>query len=242
MEQFFIEKENIKGDCLFIRESEAHHLKDVLRYKKGGILNLFDGEGGVYRGEILELRGKEVKVKILNKKCKEKNPPFFHLVQAIPKREKMDLVVEKVTELGVEEIIPVITERTVILPDREKGEKLLERWRKISLSAVKQSKRLFLPKINEIKEWSQVFKEIPASASLFIPSLEEKGIAFKEIDWGKLSKDIYIFIGPEGDFTKKEIQKAKEKGAIPVSLGEAVLRSETAAIYLLSVLNYELKS
>ncbi|MFN7170445.1 MAG: RsmE family RNA methyltransferase, partial [Candidatus Omnitrophota bacterium] len=163
------------------------------------------------------------------------------LVQAIPKKEKMDLIVEKATELGVEEIIPVVTERSVVRPDKEKRNRLLERWRKVSLSATKQSRRLFLPKISEVKKFSQILREIPFSASLIIPCLEEKNLSLKELDWNKFKEDIYIFIGPEGDFSPEEISLAKERGAISVSLGEAVLRTETAAIYILSIFNYELR-
>jgi len=242
MEEFFINKENIKGEYIFIKNSEAHHIKNVLRYKKGKSLNLFDGEGGVYRGEIIELRKNEIKLKLLFKEYKEKLPPFFHLVQAIPKKNKMDLIVEKAVELGIDEIIPVITERTIVSPDKERKERLLERWRKIALSATKQSRRIFLPKIREIKKFSEVLEEIPDSASLIIPSLEEKGISLKDLDWKKFKKDIFIFIGPEGDFTKEEISLARRKGAILVSLGEYVLRTETAGMYLLAILNYELRS
>lgn len=241
MRQFFVKEEDIKKDYIFIKDSETHHIKDVLRYKKGDILNLFDGEGGLYQGEILELKKNKIRVKILKKENKKKNPPFFHLVQAIPKKEKMDLIVEKATELGVEEIIPVLTKRTIIHPDKKREEELLERWRKISLSAVKQSKRYFLPKISEIKEFPQVLEKLPELTSLIVPSLEEKGINLKEIDWKSFAEDIYVFIGPEGDFTKEEISYLKEKKAILVSLGDFVLRSETAAIYILAILNYQLK-
>lgn len=242
MELFFIKPEDICGEFLYIRNSEAHHIKDVLRYKEGDNLSLFDGEGGLYRGEVVEIKGKEIKVKILDREKKKKKPPFFHLVQAIPKKGKMDLIVEKVAELGIDEITPVITERTVARLSEEKEKKLKERWNKIALAAVKQSKRFFVPTIKEIKTFSQALDELRGDSLLLIPHLGEKNLMLKQLDWAKYRKnDIFMFIGPEGDFTPEEITLAKRKGAISVSLGEAVLRSETAAIYLLSVLNYELR-
>ncbi|MGE4357271.1 MAG: 16S rRNA (uracil(1498)-N(3))-methyltransferase [Candidatus Omnitrophota bacterium] len=243
MEQFWVDPEDIEGEFLYLREPEVHHIKDVLRHKKGDILNLFDGEGGVYQGEILDFEKRRIKVKILSKEYRKKKPPFFHLVQAIPKKDKMDFIVEKATELGVDEIIPVITERTIVRPSKEKEKILLERWRKISLAAVKQSGRIFMPCIEEIENFSQVLEKIPKDGVYLIPYVEEKKTTLKKLEWEKFKskKDIYFFIGPEGDFSPREIKLAKSRGFIPLTLGEAVLKSDTASLYLLSVLNYELR-
>jgi 16S rRNA (uracil1498-N3)-methyltransferase len=241
MELFFVSPDDVAGDFLYLRKDEANHLRDVLRYKEEDEIFAFDGEGSLYRGVIGKMEKENVKVKILEVNKEERPFKRIILVQAIPKKQNMDSIVEKATELGVDRIIPVITARTVSCPSRDKQTKFIGRWRKIALEASRQSKRLFLPEIEGIKNFKEVISSIPSESSPLIPHLGRENKELKKIDWSKLKGNIFVFIGPEDDFSEEEVSAAEKMGAIPVSLGKNVLKVETAAYYALSVLKYELR-
>ncbi|MCX5657887.1 MAG: RsmE family RNA methyltransferase [Candidatus Omnitrophica bacterium] len=239
MELFFVSLNDVTGDLFYLRKDEASHLRDVLKYQEEDEIFAFDGEGSLYRGMVGKIGKENVRVKILEVSKEEKPLRRVILVQAIPNKKSMDYIVEKATELGVDKIIPVITSRTISLPPRDKQTKLIGCWRKVALEASRQSKRLFLPEIKGIKNFKEVISSIPSESSLLIPHLGRENKELKKINWSNLKKNIFVFIGPEDDFSEEEVSAAEKMGAIPVSLGKNVLKVETAAYYALSVLKYE---
>jgi len=241
MSRFFVPPESVTGQRIMIRGEELHHARDVMRLVKGDAIVVFDGSGKEYHG-IIEGVGKQEMAVAINKTVERRGAGArLTLVQALPKSDKMDLIVEKATELGVDRIIPVITERSVVRADEKKAVSKVSRWRKISLVASKQCGRTKMPEICDIISFGGSLEKVRDSELKIIPCLYEEAVGFKEALSGKKPGSAVIFIGPEGDFTTKEVDAAKGTGFVPVSLGDEILRSETAAICALSILNYELR-
>lgn len=237
MSRFYVPPECVAGGKIIIRGGELHHARDVMRLAENDEITVFDGTGREYCGLILRVDKGQMTVAI--KKTVERKPGGCELilVQALPKSDKMDLVVEKATELGVERIIPVMTERTVVRPDIKRT----ERWRKIALIAAKQCGRTTIPEVMPVTVFADSLDALKEPEIKIIPCLYENTKALKEVLRGRRAGSAAVFIGPEGDFTKREIEEAKMIGAVPVSLGAEVLRSETAAVSVLSIMNYELR-
>ena len=241
MSRFYVPHNSIRKNIIRIRGREAHHVRDVMRLRVGDEITAFDGTGYEYVGAIDEISKSEIIAKI-NKKIKKEIGNFrLALVQAIPKLNKMDLIVEKATELGVEKIIPIITGRTVVVIDETKMGSKINRWKKLAIEASKQSGRVTVPEINEIKSFEDSLSYIKDYGLAVIPCLCEGTAKLKDILKNNGVESAILYIGPEGDFTEDEIKMAKSMGAKPVSLGKEILRSETAAVSALSVLNYELR-
>ncbi|MFH1779504.1 MAG: 16S rRNA (uracil(1498)-N(3))-methyltransferase [Candidatus Omnitrophota bacterium] len=241
MSRFYIPHNSIRKDRIHIRGREAHHVRDVMRLNIGDEIVVFDGTGYEYVGTIEQIGKNDIVAKI-NKKIKREISNFrLALAQAIPKSNKMDLIVEKATELGVERIIPIVTGRTIVKIDETKMASKINRWKKLAIEASKQSGRVTVPEINEIKSFEDSLSYTKYYELAVIPCLHEGIVKLKDVLKSNGVKSAILFIGPEGDFTEDEINIAKSKGVKPVSLGREVLRSETAAISALSVLNYELR-
>jgi 16S rRNA (uracil1498-N3)-methyltransferase len=152
----------------------------------------------------------------------------------------MDYIVEKSTELGVSRIIPVMAERTIVEWDRKKKNASVERWKRISLAASKQCGRLDIPAIDDVEEFLTLLNKPAGPGLAMIAALCDDQISLKDAIKGYSGTDITIAIGPEGDFTQKEIEAARSQGFKLVSLGRRVLRSDTAGLAVLAVLDYEL--
>ncbi len=241
MSRFYVPPECVAGGKIIIRGEELHHAKDVMRLAVGDGIVVFDGTGKEYHGVVLKVDKERMAVEIKKTVERKSEGCRLILVQALPKSDKMDLIVEKATELGVSTIIPITTERTVVRPDAKKGSLKAERWKKIALVAAKQCGRTTIPEVMPITGFEGSLKLLSGAEAKFIPCLYDDTRALKDVLKGLRVRSAAVFIGPEGDFTEKEISAAKDAGAIPVSLGQEVLRSETAAICALSVLNYELR-
>jgi len=164
--------------------------------------------------------------------------PEITLAQAIPKKGKMDDIVEKVTELGVGRIVPVLSERTVVRPDDDSGKKKVERWRKIAVEAAKQCGRTSVPEIGEITGFGEIAVNLDQYDLVLLACLSDQTSSIKEVLSGFRSGKILVLIGPEGDFTPEEIRLAYRDNCRLVSLGQRVLKSDTAGLFVLSVLNY----
>jgi 16S rRNA (uracil1498-N3)-methyltransferase len=244
MLRFFSPQKNISKDQILITDSsQIHHLKDVLRKKVDDQLEILDEFNNVYECRIKAISKESVTVKInkirelsVNRKAK------IALACAIPKKNKFDFIVEKTTELGVDRIIPLITSRTIVKLDEAQALKKVSRWQKISLEAAKQSKRISLPVIDTPIKFTDLAKNFKDFDCLLMPNLSSiERINF--LDLSKKTKDknnILLLIGPEGDFTNQEIELAKNSNALMISLGDTVLKVETAAIVcvgMLTILN-----
>ncbi|MFH1478543.1 MAG: RsmE family RNA methyltransferase [Candidatus Omnitrophota bacterium] len=238
--RFYVNPESIdkEKNLIEIRDrDEIHHIKDVMRLKKGLIVTLFDGRGNEYLGAIDSISDRAITIKI--KQSLERNislPYNITLYQAVPKKANMDLIVEKAVELGVSKIIPLITERTIL---KDISENRLERWRRIAKEASKQCGRSLLPEVASPKYFKDAVDEIEYFDLVVFTALIENKTPLKKILADKKPKNIVVFVGPEGDFSPSEIDLMKKKNIQVASLGPLVLKVGTATIYVLSCLNYE---
>ena len=240
MSRFYISKDSVKGNIISITGSEAHHILDVMRLKKSDKVAVFDGTGIEYAGIIKETKPKSLRIEILETRAADVNEKVkITLMQAIPKKEKMDYIVEKATELGVASIAPLVTERTIVRWDDEKKNASVERWRRIAREASKQCGRADIPEVGHIKDFDEIVKAKSAYGLSLIAALSDDAAPIKEVLAGFKGKDIAIVIGPEGDFTPREIDLAEACGFKTVNLGSRVLKSDTAGLVTLAILNYE---
>ncbi|MCP4649411.1 MAG: 16S rRNA (uracil(1498)-N(3))-methyltransferase [PVC group bacterium] len=239
MHRFYVSVENIKDDIIRLIGSEAKHAFLVLRLKKGDEVVVFDGQGRQYWGTVSSCNKQEGIVKITKVVSLDQNEIRVVLAQAIPKKAKFDDIVDKATQLGVACVIPLLTENTVVKVALEKRQAKQERWQKIALEAAKQCGRGYVPEISPVTDLKIFLTRISEYNLILIGSLESNTIPIKEILSKQKPQDVLIFVGPEGDFSKSEIQAVEKLGGINVSLGQRVLRCDTAANTFLSVINYE---
>ena len=241
MSRFFIPPEAVKGNKIVISGREAHHILDVMRLQASDNVVTFDGTGKEYAGVIKEISRNSLTVEIAETRISsEKITSEITLLQALPKKEKMDYIVEKSTELGVHSILPVVTARTIPDWDEAKKRAQAERWRKIATEAAKQCGRVDIPAISPIAAFTDAVNEFTHFDMRLIAVLNNETISIKEAMKGFELGKIVIAIGPEGDFTADETKSAQKNGFKAISLGPRVLKSDTAGLALLSILNYEL--
>lgn len=223
---------------------EIHHLKEVLRLKKGNTIVIFNGQQEA-EGTISAIQRLAVEIKI-NRVRSPKSPPGPRLILAcaIPKKAKFEYIIEKCTELGVDEIIPLKTKRSEVVFNTQKGAKKQERFQAIAVNAAKQSQRVQIPMIQPLTGLPEVLKRInPKKTKAFIPCLmgpREPLAKIFNID--PAVAEIMFFIGPEGDFTPDELNAAVQAGALGVSLGPTTLKVDTAAITVIALANLMLNA
>ncbi len=240
MPKFFVSYENIKDDIIFISGDDANHLINVLRIKKGEKIIICDSEGFDYTCEIHSIGKKELQAKIIEKKICQTEPPVkITLFQALPKSDKMDLIIQKCIEIGIFEIVPYISENTIV--KIESFDKKLERYKKISESAAKQSGRGTIPNISNVLSFEDSVELSKKFDKAFVCYENEKMIGLNRILNERNYGSLCFFIGPEGGFSKKEIDYMTENNILSISLGKRILRTETAALVFLSVLLYEIE-
>ena len=243
MSRFYVNPHKIRGNIITIDGEEAHHMLDVMRLKKLDKVVAFDGTGNEYVGFIKDVKRKALTVEIIQaRSLSSRDRSAVTLIQAIPKKDKMDYIVEKATELGAGSIIPVFTKRSVPDWDASKRSRHTARWRKIAREAAKQCGRSDVPDIKDIKEFSDIIKEISDYDMALMAALSDGSTSLKECLAGFGGGKVAIAIGPEGDFTPKEVEDAKASGFKLVNLGKRVLKSDTAGLAVLAVLNYEFSS
>ncbi|MBO8434565.1 MAG: 16S rRNA (uracil(1498)-N(3))-methyltransferase [Tyzzerella sp.] len=242
MPRFFVSPENINGETITISGDDAKHIKSVLRMREGEGITVCDCLGTDYECKVNSFVDREVIVDIVSKSLSDTEPNTkVTLFQGLPKSDKMELIIQKCVELGIDEIVPVYTERCIVkLDKKDKEAKKIERWQKISESAAKQSGRGKIPKIQPVV----TFKEAVSMAKNFdgaiIPYENEKDRGLREFVKDFEGKSVAIFIGPEGGFSTEEIELSTNSGIKPITLGKRILRTETAGLCTLSILIYEL--
>jgi 16S rRNA (uracil1498-N3)-methyltransferase len=270
MHRFYISPEYWNPDALSLRGAEVHHARTVLRMNRGARVVLFNGRGREITAEIVDLSRDEVRLRKLHE---TETPPLrcrINLGQAIPKGKNMDLIVQKAVEIGAAEIVPLISERTIVDLDSKEAEQKRLKWQQVAIEAAKQCGQNWLPTVDTPRKPKDYFSSLEASASpartvspasrsvsqpgrlplqfdlRLIGSLQPDAIHLKKIlaDYSEQHRhrpeNILMMVGPEGDFTPAELALAKTHGCLPITLGPIILRVETAAIYCLSVLSYEL--
>lgn len=257
MHRFFIEQSNIdmdNGICT-IRGKDVNHIGNVLRMRQGEKVLLSTGlrdDPVEYLCEIDGIRPDEVTARILDlQKNARELPADLYLFQAIPKGDRFETVIEKGVELGVHGIIPVQSARCIVKLDDKRAQKKAVRWNALALSAAKQSKRSFVPLVEDPVNWSAALKKARGMDRILVPYENAEGIDHTRDVIASLKKDvdssrtkpesIGIFIGPEGGFEEKEIADLKEAGAEVITLGHRILRTDTAGIAVLSMLMLHLE-
>ena len=239
MHRFFASSQSISKNRIIISDgSQVHHIRNVLRLKPKDEAVIFDDKGNEYNSIIEAISAQSVMLKIKTKrKFIASRRLKLTVACALPKKSKMDDIIDKLTQLGVERIIPLLTQRVIIKLDEHKKILRHKRWEEIALSASRQSQRNTLPVIEPIKDMREALSESKDFDLKLIPTLTGERKSLKEILSKSKPKNILVLIGPEGDFSPLEVALAKRAGFIPVSLGDLVLRVETAAIAVASFIS-----
>ena len=240
MHSCYVPPPQISEDTIHISESERHHLLNVLRLKADDQVEIFDGVGNRYIASLCDTRTSPVQAKILRHQFHPNIPPYVTLFQGLPKSDKMDLIVQKTTEIGVNEIVPIICQRSI--PKSVVQEKRTARWQRIANEAAKQCKRPHFAHVFAPQGLEGCLARVAHLDLLILLWEGEKRRAFKKIlrDHGD-AKSVGLFVGPEGGFTNEEVDLALQNGCLPATLGDNTLRTETAAIVSVASVMYELK-
>lgn len=232
-----------KGALCDLGGENVKYVKSVLRMKKGDHLILFDGAGWEYEAAIRDVSADGISVEVLEKKRLEDNVPRITLLQALPKANKIDSIVQKATELGACRIIPFRSARSIPRLTAHNARVRLLRWRSIATEAARQCRRADIPEIKEVLSFEEALASVEGGALKIIFWEEEVERGIKNLLREKRcegARDISVVIGPEGGFSKEEVDSAVRKGFISVSLGKNILKVETAAVTVLSIIQYEL--
>ncbi|MCR5829137.1 MAG: 16S rRNA (uracil(1498)-N(3))-methyltransferase [Lachnospiraceae bacterium] len=249
MQHFYIDREILPNEQIELTGEDHNHIKNVLRMKRGEKVVINDIKG---ISHICALAGFGEGCSCFDEeesfRCKTELPADIVLFQGVPKKDKMDLIIEKAVELGVSRVVPVLTKRVIVkIEDDKKEAKKLERWRAISKSAAMQSGRGIIPTVDRVMTFKQALDEAGKLEKTIIPyeESEKLGITMKgsrEIVKNlKGAGSIGIFIGPEGGFETAEVEEAIRTGAMPVSLGKRILRTETAGLTALSIIMFSIE-
>jgi 16S rRNA (uracil1498-N3)-methyltransferase len=249
MPVYFIQSESIKNNRIILTGDLAHHLRDVLRCGAGETVELVDEKQARYRTELTQITKHKIVGNILQKDEKPRSSASsIFLAQAVLKGDKMDWVVQKATELGVNAIFPVVTERTIARPRAEREAHQIDRWRKIAKEASQQCGRSDIPAIRTVVSLDELLKSPPDVSLKLVPWEQEQETSLKAALTDPTSpgparnrnNSTIVLIGPEGGLTPSEVESARKTGWTSVSLGPRILRAETAGLAVLAILQYEL--
>lgn len=248
MRKFFVKSNQINDNEIIILGEDVNHIKNVLRLAIGEKIKICDKDNSInYVSQIDEITNQEVKCSIIEEVDGEAEGNVeLHIYQGLPKADKMELILQKGTELGVSKFIPVALKRCIVKLDGKDAVKKIERWQKITEVASKQSGRDLVPEVSNIESIYDICSKINDYDLVMLAyELEENNYIKSELLKLKGTKDNYkiaIVIGPEGGIDEKEAEKLKEAGAKIVSLGKRILRTETVALQVSSIVMYELEN
>lgn len=244
MPKFFVTREDVQGNYIVIHK-DTHHILHVLRKGKGDQLEICDGKNTDYLCEILEIARDESQIicKVIKKVTSSAESSVrITLYQGLPKADKMELILQKGTEIGIHEFVPFESSRTIVHLDTKKAGGKIERWNKIAESAAKQSGRGNIPVVRPVLSFAQAVETAIGENDLVLVCYEaEKKNALKTILRSKDPKPqkIALLIGPEGGFSEEEIRKILSSGGQAVTLGPRILRTETAGMIAAALILYE---
>lgn len=246
MYKFFVNNDQINGEKVKVIGEDINHIKNVLRLEVGENICICNKETSKsFLCEIESFSNDEVKCKILEEVLETTEcGTYIHIFQGLPKSDKLEWIIEKGTEIGVKEITPVVMKRSIVKLDEKDKVKKISRWQKIAEVAAKQSKRDSILKVNDVINFQNLFENIKDYDILLVAYEEEKENTLKNVLSSFLSEKnlkVAVIIGPEGGIDIEEIEKCKEKGFIPVTLGKRILRTETAPLVISSNIIYELE-
>ena len=244
MHRFFPEPGQIGEKEIVITGADVNHIRNVLRMRTEEEVLIADGRGAEYRCKLTELGENEVRAQILWKlDGNAELASAITLFQGLPKSDKMDLIVQKCVELGVNRIVPVSTKRAVVKLDAKKEQARLKRWNTISESAAKQSGRGVIPEVSGVMSFGKALEEAKKLDVLLIPYERAEHMAETRRVMGEIrpGQSVGIFIGPEGGFEESEVEEAVAAGVKAITLGRRILRTETAGLAVMSMLSYLLE-
>jgi 16S rRNA (uracil1498-N3)-methyltransferase len=243
MHRFFVPPPSWSSELLALDMGESHHAVGVLRLDVGEKVVIFDGAGNEATAEIVSAKSNRVELRRISR---SKSAPLacrITLAQAIPKGKNMELIIEKATELGAAAIAPLLSERTVVRYDEEEASAKKQKWQRVAIEAAKQCGQNWLPSVATPVPVKAFFAANPRFDLMLVASLQPDARSLKTVlaEHGTpRPASVLIVVGPEGDFTPAETHLAKSAGCHPITLGPIILRTETAAIYCVSVLAHEL--
>lgn len=244
MHRFYVEGCGSSGKSIVITGEDVNHIKNVLRLRCGDEITISNCEERDYICRISSMDADSVVADIEDVQSNTAElATRITLFQGMPKSDKLEFIIQKAVELGVSEIVPVMTKRSVVKLDKKREERKLERYNAIALSAAKQSGRGIIPRVREFVDFEQALMLAGELQMNLIPYEEAKGIAYSRemIHAVRGKESLGIFIGPEGGFAREEVDAAMEIGAKCITLGNRILRTETAGLAALSVLMFELE-
>ena len=243
MDRFFVDKKNIniENNTCIIEGEDVKHISKVLRCRIGEELEVCDNNNNEYICEITNIDKNQVELNIVEKVDIQRESDLkIKVYQGLPKGPKMEMILQKLTEVGVDEIILVQTKRTVVKVDYKKEDKKLERWERIIYEAAKQSKRGKIPTLRGVLTFKEALADMKENDFNIAPYENEKTKSIKQAIKGVNINNIGIFVGPEGGFEETEIEAIEDIGGQSVSLGPRILRTETASLVASSIVLYEL--
>jgi 16S rRNA (uracil1498-N3)-methyltransferase len=237
----FVTPDSLQSNSVALSPEESHHLARVLRVKTEQEVTLFDGKGTRAKGIVETITKKEVTIRIDSRETVPPPAVEITLIQALCKPDRFELILQKATELGVRYIQPINTQNTAL--HAAKTQKLADRGDAIVRNAAQQCNTAWLPEIQPLRDFSEVISTVKTFDAAIIGSLHSGAQSLKKtLQSLQEVHTVALLIGPEGDFTKEEMATVIEADVIPVTFGNQILRTETAAIFGLSVLTYELKN
>jgi 16S rRNA (uracil1498-N3)-methyltransferase len=241
MTRFFIPSDQIKDNSVTLIGEDRHHLLNVLRQELGSEITVLNGKGQEYLVKITEIAPDSV-IGVIVKQAERQTEPKVKicLVQSLPKADKFEFIIQKNTELGVSSFQPVISERSTIRLNDEQSRKKEERWQKIIREAAEQSGRQLIPRLEPVQKWNHFLRENRPPGLLLVPWEGERQKSIKQVldDQKTVPELVSAFVGPEGGFSQAEVEQAIKIGAIPVTLGPRILRTETAGLVVAAVILY----
>lgn len=235
MQRLFLAGAEKGGPEWEIEGREAHHALHVLRVKRGEGIVILDGAGGEHLGELREAGRHSLTVRITERKQRERAPYQVTLFQALPKGKAFETILQKATELGAYRIVPLITERVVARAEK------LEKWQWVMIDAMKQCGNPWMPLLEPAQKFDAALRRVKDFELSLVGSLHEGRRHPREWFEGRKLTTVAVWVGPEGDFTAGEMEALMSTGVKPMSLGRLVLRSDTAAISSLAIINHELE-
>lgn len=247
MHRFYVPPERCRGSALQLDGREAHHALHVLRIKPGESVIVLDGTGNEFLCEIAEYSRNAVALRVKQRSVVPPPPCQITLLQAIPRGKIIEAIIQKSVELGAHRVVPLLTERVVTHLDENERMVKWEKWQQIAIEAIKQCGAAWLPEIEAPLTLTRFFSRKERYDLSLVGSLQRERRqpheCFQEFrsKHGRPPQSVAVWIGPEGDFTPEELKTIAASGGFPISLGRWILRVETAAIYCLSILNYELQ-
>ena len=246
MHRFYLPPASTRGDSLRLDGREAHHALHVLRLQRGDLVTVLDGVGNEFLCAVETSSRHAVTLSVSLKNFTPPLPCSITLLQAVPRGKIIESIIQKAVELGARRIVPLLTERVVTQLDEEDAAVKREKWQQVAIEAIKQCGAAWLPQIEAPMTTERYLARKEKFDLSLVGSLQKERRhpreCFREFQakHGRLPQSVGVWIGPEGDFTPEELEAIQASGALPISLGRLVLRFETAAIYCLSILNYEL--